>query len=93
MRREGAGLSLNLVQPDVKVGGYPLPPDTIEAGVMQIEDWVWRSRASAHRSMMDSKSKRGLTIIAGVEARHISTNKAMTAIMESRIGLEGKAIE
>ena len=42
MRREWAGLSLNLVQPYAEIGGHPLPPDTIEAGVVQVEDRVWR---------------------------------------------------
>lgn len=38
--REGAGLSLDLVQPGVKVGRDPLPPDAVESGVVHVEDRV-----------------------------------------------------
>lgn len=38
--RVRAGLALNLVQPHVEIGSLPLPPDTIDASVVEVEDGV-----------------------------------------------------
>lgn len=35
-----AGPSVDLVQPGVQIAGDPLPPKTIEAGVVEVEDRI-----------------------------------------------------
>lgn len=35
------GPSVDLVQPGVEVSGNPLPPESVEAGVVQVEDGIW----------------------------------------------------
>ena len=44
-------------------------------------------------SISGSNSKEERTVVARVEAGHVSTDESVTTVVESRIRLEGEAIE